>query len=185
MDDDLFKSKYRIPSARAYWHDYNRGYYFITICTYKREHYFGEISNNNMILTEIGLQASILLDKISMIYNGVSIPSYIIMPNHIHLIISIIKNKNIHNHDKIINNNNINEKMSDIAKKRGRLSLIISKFKTSLTRYAIKNDIPFAWQERFYDRIIRNQNEFINVDNYIKNNISNWRDDEYYSSNHP
>ena len=45
MSNDLFRNKYRIPSARADWHDYNIGYYFITICTDKRIHYFGEIIN--------------------------------------------------------------------------------------------------------------------------------------------
>lgn len=77
--------------------------------------------------------------------------------------------------------------MSIIANKRGRLSLIISKYKSSLTRYAQKNDIYFAWQSRFYDTIIKDYKELENVDNYIKNNIRNWRDDDYYSkiSTHP
>ncbi len=34
------------------------------------------------------------------------------------------------------------------------------------------------WQSRFYDRIIRDYNEFENIDNYIKNNILNWNDDD-------
>ncbi len=42
---DKFQNKYRIPSARANWHDYNGGIYFITICTKNREHYFGEIAH--------------------------------------------------------------------------------------------------------------------------------------------
>ena len=37
------------------------------------------------------------------------------------------------------------------------------------------------WQTRFYDTIIRNPADFIVIDNYIKNNISNWKDDDYYS----
>ena len=42
MSDEKFKGKYRIKSARASWHDYNGGAYFITICTKNRVHYFGE-----------------------------------------------------------------------------------------------------------------------------------------------
>ena len=72
------------------------------------------------------------------------------------------------------------EKMYEIAKQCGRLSSIISIFKSSVTKYAIKNDIHFGWQTRFYDRIIRDYNEFINIDNYIKNNVINWKDDEFY-----
>jgi putative transposase len=48
MDAIKFQNKYRIPSARAEWHDYNGGVYFITICTAGREHYFGRIENDRM-----------------------------------------------------------------------------------------------------------------------------------------
>lgn len=39
---EKFNNQYRIPSARANWHDYNGGVYFVTICTKNRVHYFGD-----------------------------------------------------------------------------------------------------------------------------------------------
>jgi hypothetical protein len=51
---DKFQNKYRIPSARAVWHDYNGGDYFITIYTAGKEHYFGEIKNGEMMLNTLG-----------------------------------------------------------------------------------------------------------------------------------
>lgn len=54
MSSDLYHNKYRIPSARATWHDYNGGAYFVTICTRDMEHYFGEIVSGEMNMTEIG-----------------------------------------------------------------------------------------------------------------------------------
>ena len=55
---DKYQNKYRIPSARANWHDYNGGVYFVTICTKNRKHYFGEIVANATTqiiqLSEIG-----------------------------------------------------------------------------------------------------------------------------------
>ena len=64
--------------------------------------------------------------------------------------------KDIGNIVEIIKNDfDINEKMSMIGKKRGRMSLVLSKYKSSITRYALKNNIHFAWQTRFHDRIIR------------------------------
>ena len=62
-----------------------------------------------------------------------------------------------------------------------KMSHIISRFKSFITKHARDNDIPFMWQARFYDTIIRNPADFIVIDNYIKNNISNWKDDDYYS----
>jgi REP element-mobilizing transposase RayT len=179
MNDDLFKNKYRIPSARAYWHDYNHGCYFITICTQNREYFFGEILNSKMTLSEIGLFADSYVDKINALYDDAEILSHIVMPNHIHLIIRVTCTK-CSNNDIIKDDTDINEKMSMIGKKRGRMSLILSKYKSSITRYALKNDIYFAWQSRFHDRIIRDYNEFKNINDYIKNNVINWKDDEYY-----
>ena len=50
-----YLNKYRIPSARLQSWDYsNNGAYFITICTKSRNHYFGEISKEEMQLSDIG-----------------------------------------------------------------------------------------------------------------------------------
>ena len=187
MENELYNNKYRIPSARAYWHDYNEGTYHVTICTDKREHFFGEIRGDKMILSRHGMQATKSLNELNAKYNDASVLSFVVMPNHIHLII-VVRNDNSKRIRKEAKHNiYFNEKMSIIANKRGRLSLIISKYKSSLTRYAQKNDIYFAWQSRFYDTIIKDYKELENVDNYIKNNIRNWRDDDYYSkiSTHP
>ena len=61
MSDDKFQHKYRIESARASWHDYDGGSYFITICTKDREHYFGEIVDGGMVLSDIGKYAALSL----------------------------------------------------------------------------------------------------------------------------
>lgn len=54
MSEEKFKDKYRITSARARWHSYDGGAYFITICTKDMEHYLGEIVDYKMILSDIG-----------------------------------------------------------------------------------------------------------------------------------
>lgn len=45
---EKYNNQYRIPSARAWWHSYNGGGYFVTIVTAGRLHYFGEIENAEM-----------------------------------------------------------------------------------------------------------------------------------------
>ena len=89
MLDEMFMNKYRIASARAQWHDYNGGEYFVTICTHGREHYFGEISGGQMNLSEIGNYANAVIQKIPTHNHYAEIPLYVIMPNHIHLIVII------------------------------------------------------------------------------------------------
>ena len=86
---DKFQNKYRIPSARAVWHDYNGGDYFITICTSGREHYFGEIVNGEMILNVLGMKLKELIEEIPSHHPYAQIPVYLVMPNHVHGIIVI------------------------------------------------------------------------------------------------
>ena len=200
MSYEKFQNKYRIPSARAKWHNYSGGDYFITICTAKREHYFGKIKNGEMQLTEIGKYADECVQKIETHYDDVEIPLYVIMPNHVHMIV-IITDANTPNvvetpHCDVSNiksnENNvvetphcdvstttINTKMQFIANKCGRLSHVISRFKSAVTRYANENNISFKWQTRFHDHIIRNQNESNKIAQYIENNPYNWTTDDY------
>ena len=53
---ERYKNKYRIKSARLEGYDYTKaGLYFITICTQNRKHYFGNVSENKMQLSNIGV----------------------------------------------------------------------------------------------------------------------------------
>ena len=63
----------------------------------------------------------------------------------------------------------------------GSLSAIIGQFKSTLTRWCNMNNYPFMWQVKFYDHVIRNQDEYERIENYIINNVSNWESDKFYS----
>lgn len=91
MSEDKFKDKYRIDTARAWWHDYDGGAYFITICTKDREHYFGEIEDGEMVLSEIGDYSRQCIEQISQHNPYAEIPLYVIMPNHLHMIVFIVE----------------------------------------------------------------------------------------------
>jgi len=52
---DKYNNKYRIPSARLQHWDYGaNANYFITVCTYNREHYFGDVIDKKMQLSPVG-----------------------------------------------------------------------------------------------------------------------------------
>ena len=67
------------------------GYYFITICTENKNHYFGEIVEEKMQLNEIGKLAQGNIEKLEAIYNTIKIDKFVVMPNHIHIILIIDK----------------------------------------------------------------------------------------------
>ena len=88
---DRFNNIYRIPSARAAWHDYDGGFYHVTICTANRERYFGRIivgeNGNIMELSSIGKYAMEQFQNVQKHYPYAHISCFIVMPDHIHAIV--------------------------------------------------------------------------------------------------
>ncbi len=179
---DKFKNTYRIPSARAGWHDYKGGMYFVTVCTAGMERYFGKICNDEMHLSEIGVIAQQNIEQVHTHYPYAQIPLYMVMPNHIHAIVTIDgatadgtrDSRNIGTPDMLKNEN-----MAQISPQRGSLATVIRGIKSATTRYANTNGIKFAWQSRFQDHIIRDSEECNRIAEYIENNIIKWNDDEF------
>ena len=191
MSDIKFKDKYRIPSARATWHDYDGGIYSITICTKYREHYFGEIDNEVMHLSEIGTYTQECIEEISQHNPYAEIPLYVVMPNHLHLIVIIDYDKTPHDKrvvDVVTSKETFHktslQKKTPIERAtemQSWLSVVIRQFKQSITRFANENNIQFAWQTRFHDHIIRDNDEMNGIANYIENNVANWKEDKFYT----
>ena len=119
----------------------SKGLYFITICTNHMQKIFGKIIENKMILNNFGIEIVNIINSFSN--EHYKIDYYQIMPNHIHLIIEIIKDNEI------------------------ELSKIIYHFKskcTNLLKY--KN----MWQRNYFERIKKKKKEYYNIIRYIINN---------------
>ena len=71
------------------------GAYFITICTNRKLHLFGEINNEKMRLSDLGKIVNKEIINIESHYENIRIDKYVIMPNHIHMIIVILEAKGI------------------------------------------------------------------------------------------
>jgi REP element-mobilizing transposase RayT len=83
---------YRKPIIRAQWWDYGwNGAYFITIYTKNKEHFFGEIKDKKMILSKVGVIADVLWHQIPHYRPYIELEEFVVMPNHIHAIITIDK----------------------------------------------------------------------------------------------
>lgn len=89
---DKFRNRYRIPSTRLRNWDYGwNGSYFVTICVSNHNCVFGEIRNDEMVLSEIGELAKTYWIKIPEHFPNVYLNAFVVMPNHIHGIIIIDK----------------------------------------------------------------------------------------------
>ena len=78
-------------SYRAKWHNYSGSEYFVTFCTYERRHYLGEVRNGQTELTKVGKYLKTEIEKVQDFYPYAEIPIYVIMPDHVHLIMEIRK----------------------------------------------------------------------------------------------
>ncbi len=176
----LFKNKYRVKSTRLECWDYsNPGFYFVTICTKDRVNMFGEIKEEKMILNELGYIVKQYLKQIDAHFRFIKIDSFIIMPNHVHLIMSIrFKQRR----DVAMLRLYGNAQMSNISPKSGSLSSIIRSYK-SICKKIINiqfKHYSFRWQQGFYDRIMRTDLDLWKCRKYIQNNPSNWENDRNY-----
>jgi REP element-mobilizing transposase RayT len=88
---EKFKQKYTIKSTRLENYDYaQNGLYFVTICTKDREELFGEIKDGKMVLNDVGKIVQDEWLKTPIIRPNVFLDAWVIMPNHLHIIVEII-----------------------------------------------------------------------------------------------
>jgi putative transposase len=161
-----FKNKYRIKSARAPWWNYaSAGSYFITICTKYREHYFGDIINDEMQSTPAGIIAQNCWHEIINHTHDIELGEFVVMPNHIHGILKLCDNVSERYQTRI-----------------NSVSSIIGSYKSAVTKHAHLSGLEMAWQPRFHDHIIRNEQEYARIANYIKSNPGNWEDDRFFGN---
>ena len=155
-------------------YDYSRnGLYFITICTKDRIPYLSEIHDVGnaalgvpiVKLTEYGEIVNDNIKKINEIYRYVSVTKYVIMPDHIHMILFVSDFE-----DRFVNCGT-----PRAAFPTKSVSQIINGLKSISTK-----QIGFSiWQKSFHDHIIRNEKEFLEICDYIDNNPINWVNDIY------
>ena len=168
----LYKNKYRIKSIRLPNWDYGwNAAYFITICAKNRIHYFGKIENEKMILTDIGKSAEKYWYEIPEHFPFVKLGEFVVMPNHIHGIIII---------DKPSRQPSQKSK-NKFGPQSQNLASIVRGYKIGVTKYSKRLEIEFKWQSRFYEHIIRNENERIRIQDYINDNVKNWEEDGFYN----
>lgn len=158
------------------------GWYFVTICTQNRESYFGEINDQQMVLTGIGEIARQLWTEIPVHFPMAELGEFVVMPNHVHGIIGIHRTAVACNSPTACNIPTKNQYMATISPKPGTLSAMIRSYKSAVTKRCHDNHISnFGWQSRFHDHIIRNQDEFDRIEKYIMENVANWEEDKFFT----
>ena len=177
-----FTKKTHRKSIRLNGYDYHQpGWYFVTICVHNNKCLLGQIDNEKMHLSNLGVIVRDCWDEIPKHYPYVKLDLSVIMPNHFHGIVIITDQEN--------KNGNVGARHASPLRDdvriptRNTLGDIIGSYKSAVTK-RVNNTRhtpgePF-WQRNYYDHIIRDESDLNRIRQYIEENPLKWMDDRYY-----
>ena len=167
-------------SIRLKGYDYSQpGAYFVTIVAHNRDCLFGRIMNKKMVMSKFGSIVEKEWRKTSKIRKEIELDTFIIMPNHLHGIIVILPSVGATG----VGTPLLRLHWSPLplsGPEPKSLGAIMAGFKSAVTKQInIIRGIQgvSVWQRNYYDRIIRNEDELINIREYISNNPTQWEYD--------
>lgn len=169
-------------SPRRQDYDYRAwGTYFITICTKDREHYFGTITDKEMYLSPIGNICHEELYRTLYKRSSIDLHEYIIMPNHVHLLLAIAacRDMGLPCPNDIRTTQAIVPTASMTHITNQSLWSIVWWRKSAVSKCCREQWLFFAWQSRYHDHVVRNKEEYNRIMYYIKTNPSNRENDMY------
>ena len=167
--------KFKNDSLRAKWWDYsNAATYFITICTKDRVPFFGEVLLGKMELSEVGKIA--VEEWIKTVglrpQMKIALHNYVVMPDHFHAMLTIGLTE-FNGKDTFFDESG-DLKRNRFKPQSNNLGSIIRGYKSAVTTQCKISGLDFCWQSRYYDVIVRSQDQFENIQNYILRNPSQW-----------
>jgi len=186
--------KHHRRSIRLRNYDYSQpGAYFVTICTYQKQSWFGEIKNGQMYLNQLGKIVADEWLKTCKIRPNFQLDEWVIMPNHFHGIVII---NDYSGDDQSLGAGNrpldlgagnlpldLGARDAPLQQKPNSLSSCIAGFKSAVTKrinlLRQNTDTPI-WQRNYYESILRDEKYLAVVREYIINNPKNWPNDRDY-----
>lgn len=186
-------------NLRLAGYDYSKsGLYFITICTQNREYLFGCIENNQMILNDAGQMVDKWFRELENKYPDKKTHEFVVMPNHFHGIVENV-DYTLNNHTdahvgaplrgRPYDSTNTNIESLKYGSENQIFGATIGRaidwFKTMTTNkyiQGVKNNgwqrfNGKLWQRNFHDHIIRDQQDYERISDYIRNNPARWKED--------
>jgi len=177
---EKFKNTYRIKSSRKpYWNYAANAIYFLTIIVHHRAKILSAINKEKQVeLTEYGVIVEEQLLRSFELRDELFLHEYIIMPDHIHVLVEINKPG-----VPLIGQENV--ELHQPFRLPKSISSFIAGFKSavsqSINNYLDKNELPTQKYNRnnhffmpgYHDRVVRNHREYVNIRNYIIQNPYN------------
>ncbi len=182
--------KHHRRSIRLKGYDYaSAGLYFITICCQDRICRYGKIEKGEMILNDAGQMVENEWLKLPGRFKNIALHEYIIMPNHFHAILEIVgaplvvaPNNTVVPNDEYRQPQGIAPTVFTTNKTVGDMVGTFESITTVKYIHGVKNNNwqPFnkkLWQRNYHEHIIRNEQSYLKISEYIINNPANWEND--------
>ena len=161
---DLPKRK----KLRLCGYDYSQnGAYFVTICTKDKAHILGELVGQGLCscrLSPIGEIVEREINNISTRFDPVQVDKYVIMPNHIHVLLTI----------------NTQRQEQSPCPTTGDIICALKSLSTKAANAQDHISGRKIWQSRYYDHIVRNEEDYLKIWQYIDENPLKWEADCFY-----
>jgi len=162
-------------SIRLQGFDYSQpGAYFVTLVTHNRQHLFGSVIDRKMLLSLAGkcVDAHIQrLDKSPLL----QMDYWIVMPNHVHILCTFKQTPNQNGKENDL------ETVKFKGTKPTSLGAIVQNLKSITARQIHKilgNLGNPVWQRNYYEHVVRDQDDFNRIAEYIDLNPLKWEEDE-------
>ena len=181
-------------TRRLTYRDYSApGLYFVTVCSDFKLCIFGGVANNKVELSPLGRIVEEAWLALSRRISGIQLHAYVVMPNHIHGIVEIVQQKPAQQAAPLQRGRGFGSEVQRVTglgqkaqntslltqelRRAPSLSIVVRSFKADVTRRAgveleWKEEI---WQHNYFDRVIRDGQEFANASRYIAENPMRWQ----------
>lgn len=167
----MIDGKYRRPQLRNGKINYRFGWFFVTFQVFENKSLLGAIVGENCILNELGLAVKGLIETLSKYNPEVYVDCFVVMPNHVHLVLKIDDRQTNEEHHL----GKIMRKLKSLAAREYRLLGSRGKF------LGCGGVTPRAklWQDNYWEKIVTNHEQLEAIRRYIENNPKRWSTDRF------
>ena len=154
--------------TRLFSFNYNEaGTYFLTLCTKDKHCIFGQVLDGTdetqspmMQLSRAGMIVQNQIQAMADFYPNANVEHFVVMPNHIHLLLSTRGDE----------------------KETTPANAVVPRFISTLKRFTNKQAGADLWQRSFHDHVVRNEQDYLRIWQYIDSNAVKWKEDCFYTA---
>jgi REP element-mobilizing transposase RayT len=182
-------------SVRLQNYDYSSaGAYFVTLCTFQRQHLFGEVVDGEMQLNELGLIVQFEWKWTEVVRPTIDMDVYVVMPNHLHGIVvfgeetGVLSTKNVSGGSVGADSCPLQQPQTPLLQSqkflhrpKRSLGSFVAQFKATTTKRInqVRDTLGTpVWQRNYHEHVIRNDEDCNRIRDYIQYNPQNWATDE-------